>query len=59
MEDFYELYRDLHDNRNYKLHEIDDIPVEDFNNIFANAKGKKKKVAKQGEKSAQEVLNMF
>ncbi|MBS3670966.1 hypothetical protein JJQ58_00845 [Mammaliicoccus fleurettii] len=44
----------------YKIHEVDQIILEDFNDIFAKGKGKKNKVNKigAGELSPEQILAM-
>ena len=41
------------------MHEIDEIPVSDFNAIFGSDKAKGIKRANSGEKSADEMLAMI
>lgn len=59
MEDIYKTYRDFHENKGYKISEIDDIPMKDFNNIFASDAAKGIRRAKSGDKSPEEVLRMI
>ncbi len=61
MDDINDVYRSFIEDGQYKIHEIDQIVLDDFNDIYAKGKGKKNKNVQKigaGELTPEQILAM-